>query len=391
VQVDGALCALPCAVNGQPGVDVRIEPATSASLSPAQRMEFVRWSDGGARARIETLVGQESRTLTAEFNNFYLLQATTEPGNGATFTTTPASADLFFAEGTEVTVNAKTKGGFQFNRWSGDTSGTQPSARVTMDAARRALALLDRVPFLTENPVRNAATNLPGPVAPGSVVAIVGESLAFEFVQGPDNPLSQAIYGTSVAVDYYRFLPMKFVSPQLIQAVLPSDLTPGEHVISVRRSGYEEIISKFVVSAVGPGLFQVGEDAPTAMGYHADGTPITSANPALAGEEVTVLGTGFGPYRQPAVDGQTLPEAPAYLLATEVEVVLAGVALPQAAAAGQPGQAGVASIRFQVPADSGTGAMELKARVGGEESPAVVLPIGTAEASANVVPAAQPE
>jgi uncharacterized protein (TIGR03437 family) len=354
-------------------------------------MEFVRWSDGGARARIETLVGQDSRTLTAEFNNFFQLQATTEPGNGATFTTTPASADLFFPEGTEVTVSATTKGGFQFNRWSGDASGTQPMTTLKLDVPRRALAVLDRVPFLAENPVRNAATNLPGPVAPGSVVAIVGESLAFEFVQGPDNPLSQAIYGTSAAVDYYRFLPLKFVSPQLIQAVLPSDLTPGQHVISVRRSGYEEVISKFVVSAVGPGLFQVGEDAPTALGYHADGTPITSANPALPGEEVSVLGTGFGPYLLPPAEGQTLPNTPPYVLATDVEVVLSGLPLANASAAGQAGQAGVASIRFKIPANSGPGAVELKARVAGEESPAVVLPIGTATGSNAVTTGAQPE
>jgi uncharacterized protein (TIGR03437 family) len=348
-------------------------------------MDFVRWSDGGARARIETLVGQDSRTLTAEFNNFYQLQTTTDPANGATFTTTPVSADLFFPEGTDVTVSAKTKGGFSFNRWSGDASGTQPTTTVKLDAARRALAVLDRVPFLAENPVRNAATNVPGPVAPGSVVAIVGESLAFEFVQGPDNPLSQAIYGTSAAVDYYRFLPLKSVSPQVIQAVLPSDLTPGEHVISVRRSGYDEVVGKFTVSAVGPGLFQVGDDTPTAMGYHADGTPITTTSPAMPGEEVSVLGTGFGPYRQPAVDGQTLPEAPAYPLATEVEVVLAGNTLQKTSAAGQPGQAGVASIRFQVPESVSAGAIELKARVGGEESPAVVLPIGEPPAAEKAV------
>ena len=99
-------------------------------------------------------------------------------------------------------------------------------------------------------------------------------------------------------------LPLLFVSPQQINAQLPSSLTDGTYTLEVQNTGQPEISGTLTVARNAPGLFPsvVGSTA-YAMAFHADGSMVTTTSPAAAGETISFLGTGFGPYKTPVFDG----------------------------------------------------------------------------------------
>src|SRR5205814_9728446 len=124
--------------------------------------------------------------------------------------------DMFYPADSLVNVTVQTKPGFKFRRWDGDLTGTYRSGTLMMSSPHGVVALVDRVPFIAPAGVRNVAGETPdGTVAPGSLIAILGESLATREETGRVNPLAQTIAGVTVTIAD-RLLPMLSVSPQQI-------------------------------------------------------------------------------------------------------------------------------------------------------------------------------
>jgi uncharacterized protein (TIGR03437 family) len=170
-------------------------------------------------------------------------------------------------------------------------------------------------------------------------------------------------------------LPLLFVSPQQINAQLPSSLGEGNYTLEVQNTGQPEISGTLTVARNAPGLFfnTVGSTA-YAMAFHADSSMITSSSPASAGETISFLGTGFGPYQTPVFDGFFPPNPPP---AVRDSVVLSvGGVNPTSTSTAAPGFTGVVSTQFQVPTGlpSGT-AVPLFVSINGVESNTVMLPI----------------
>ena len=99
---------------------------------------------------------------------------------------------MFFTQNTNVSVTAAANPGFTFRplgrRLERNLSG---SGVVTMAAPRNRCRAVDKVPFVAPAGVQNAASSTPSSkVAPGSIIAIYGESLAPSLEVGPVNPLS---------------------------------------------------------------------------------------------------------------------------------------------------------------------------------------------------------
>jgi uncharacterized protein (TIGR03437 family) len=85
--------------------------------------------------------------------------------------------------------------------------------------------------------VMNAAGPTPeSEVAPGSIISFYGSGLAPAVITGPHSPLSQTLGGVTVLAGG-RMLPLFFVSPDQINALLPSDMGEGEYTAVVRRQG----------------------------------------------------------------------------------------------------------------------------------------------------------
>jgi uncharacterized protein (TIGR03437 family) len=122
------------------------------------------------------------------------------------------------------------------------------------------------------------------------------------------------------------------------------------------------------------------QSIPYVVGYREDGSPLSPENPAEAGEDVMVLGTGFGKYQIRPVEGFALPATPVYPLLEALTATLNGAALNGVAGAGHPGQSGVVAVKFTVPANA-SGPLPLQVRVLDAVSPEVFLPVAAAQAS----------
>lgn len=382
VTVDGADCMTPCTIDRREGTAVTLAAPAAHPLSDVHRFEFTGWADGGERVRTFTMGGVETQQVTANFRTAYRVRVTTDPEGAAQITTEPPSADGFLPADTFVTVTAKAGPGYRFRRWSGDLSGAFTSATATLTRPVHAVAGFDKVPFIAETGVRNAAAETPSKtVAPGSLIAIVGENLAAEYVAGPANPLAQTVGDVSVVAGD-RILPLVYVSPAQINAQLPLDLAAGEYKLVVKRVGAPDVEGTFTVTDCAPGLFhKMAESQAWVMAAHADGTSVDTENPVKPGETITVYGTGFGRYQPNMLDGFAFPPVPDFLVAAPVELWSGERALKVLWAGGVVGQVGTVGVRFEVPADAAAGPLPLTVKMEGMESNTVYVNV--------VAPAAQ--
>jgi len=375
VQIDGANCQTPCNIDRSNGTSVHVTAPTQIPMGANARLDFNSWSDGGAFDHTFT-VNQDYTTLTVNYTNSYQLSAASEPGNGVAFKFSPASSDMFYPQNTQVTVTAAPNPGFKFRRWAGDLTGTYPVAAVSMSAPRTVIAQMDTVPYIAPAGVRNAVGDTPtSAVAPGSIVSIFGQGLAPAVQVGPVNPLSQTLSGVTVTVSD-RILPLLFVSPQQINAEVLSDLPSGDYTLVVHNTGQADISATFTVTRNAPGVFfQTVNSHPYVVALHPDGSVVTQASPASSGETISILGTGFGPYNGPVIDGFFPPVPPPALMDSVTISTADQNAVPSWSGAAE-GYTGVVSTRFQVPngLPSGT-AVPLIVTVNGAASNTVMLPL----------------
>jgi uncharacterized protein (TIGR03437 family) len=375
VQVDGASCQAPCNVDRQSGAQIHVTVPTQIPMGQGARLDFASWSDGGASDHIVT-VNQDYTVLTASYGTSYQLNATSNPGNGAAFQFSPSSSDMFYAQNTLVSVTANPNSGFKFRRWTGDLTGTFPQGVVDMTLPRNVAAQMDAIPYIAPAGILNGVGQTPSSaVAPGSLISIFGQSLAGTVQSGPVNPLSQSIAGVSVTVNN-MILPLLFVSPQQINAQLPSGLANGNYTLQVHNTGQPDITGNFTVARNAPGLFfQTVNSQQIALAFHADGSLVTTGKPAAGGEVVSLLGTGFGPYSGTVLDGFHPPNPPP-ALADSVTLSVGGHPVVPKSAGAAPGYTGVTLTQFQVPAGLPGGTMAtVKATINGIDSNTVMLPL----------------
>lgn len=87
--------------------------------------------------------------------------------------------------------------------------------------------------------------------------------------------------------------------------------------------------------------------------FHADGSPVTPANPAQASETLTLFASGLGPVTPAVAFGQPFPQGAS--VNAPVEVTVNGKAAEVVSATGDPGAVDRYQVQFQVPPDIGPG------------------------------------
>jgi uncharacterized protein (TIGR03437 family) len=384
--VNGAACSTPCVLDRPAGEQVTIAPVLEQVLTPDTKIEHIGWDNSAAGERTYTF-SQAAATVTARYQYLHRLNLLSDPEGGANWKLEPAAGPgYFFTAGVPVEISVTANEGFKFRRWDGALSGTYAQGSVTMSSPLTVVARFYEVPSLPKGAVRNAAAETPDPVvAAGSLIAIVGQHLAPDFAESKSNPLSQALAGVTVHVGD-SMLPLIYVSPTEIRALLYSHFTPGERTLTVRIPGQPSVSTIFETVEYAPGLFRNPDfEQPIAEAYHTDGKPVTPDNPAKPGETILLCGTGFGPFKPALFDGFLVPEETEIPLAEPFELSLDGQVTPTLAAYAQPGRAGRVLIRFQLGGEAPAGSIvQIKTRVKERDSNTVLLPVES------IQPAAEP-
>lgn len=373
LQVDGNSCVTPCNVDRANGATFSVTAPTQIAMGTGARLDFNGWSDGGASNHTIT-VSQDFATVTASYNTMYQLNAASTPSNGSNFKYSPSSSDSFYSLGTQVTVTSVPNQGFKFGHWSGDLSGSYSSGTVTLLAPEVVMANMISVPYIAPAGILNGVGPTPSTsVAPGSIISIFGQSLASTVQLGPTNPLSQSIAGTSVTVND-SFLPLTFVSQQQINAQLPSNLPDGTYTLEVHNTGQPDVSGTFTVARNAPGLFfSTAGSVSYALAFHVDGSLVTTSSPAAAGETISFLGTGFGPYEKPLLDG-FFPPNPPPAVSDSVDLTVGGQSVTSTSTAA-PNFTGLTTTQFQVPTGLSGSPVPLLVTINGIESNTVMLPV----------------
>ena len=345
--VDGNSCVTPCMVNKAAGAQMQVTIPASPAPTATSRSNFVSWADGSTDTTRVLSFSQDSQTFLANYQSAYLLTATSDPANSATYTFSPPSPDGFYANGTQVTVSVTANNGYKFVKWAGDLTGSYASGTLTMGSPRVVVAEMLSVPYIAPAGVETAAGPSPdGSVASGSLIAIYGQSLAPSLQIGPPNPLRQTLNDVTVTVNN-QLLPLMFVSPGQINAQVPWELQSGTYPLLIHNLGQPDISGQITVSRDAPAIFTQAnsQNLPLVLALHQDGTVVNFDHPAIQGEQISIYGTGFGPFNQSLPDGFPAGSSPSLNVVDSVSLTAGSIQLQPDSAIAAPGLVGMTIIK----------------------------------------------
>lgn len=222
----------------------------------------------------------------------------------------------------------------------------------------------------------NAATNLPGSLAPNTIATLYGANLAYvtralspEDVRGGVLPLLLTGSGVRVSVgDVPAHL--YYVSPTQVNLLIPSTLAPGRAEVQLTLDGRAGPVVVIQLAAAAPALFRIGEQWIVAC--RPDGSVVTEESPARPGDVVVLYATGLGRTIPNPHSGEIPLQAAVLERLAEFQVLLDGqpLARERIAYAGlAPGFAGLYQINLRLP-DQLPRHPEVRLRLGGQISPA---------------------
>ena len=139
-----------------------------------------------------------------------------------------------------------------------------------------------------------------GPISAGSLISIFGTNFSTTTSSGFSIPLPTSYNGTSVAINGIPS-PLLFVSPGQINAQVPFETASGPGNVVVTAGGSSG--STFAtIATIAPAIFADSKTRANAH-YNSGGAAVTPSNPASAGNEVVIYGTGTGPLSSPPGTG----------------------------------------------------------------------------------------
>jgi uncharacterized protein (TIGR03437 family) len=296
-------------------------------------------------------------------------------GNGGTWLTVTPSLALAPA----VLTVAVTTTGLAPGQYAGVITITPTDPSIPPEMVPVTLTVTaSSGPPLSVGSIVNAASMLPGSIAPGEIIWIMGSGLGPAEGSGP-NVLAAGAVDTQVADTRVLFdgipAPLLFVSSDKINAIVPYEVSgrPGTNV-QVEVSGVRtNPVSLQVVNTI-PALFTMdGSGRGQAAIINQDGSANNATQPAARGSVICIYGTG---------EGQTLPAGQdGRIIATDVRTPIAPVSLTIGGVpvevryfGSAPGQvSGMFQINAYLPADFVTGdQLPIELTVGGAPSPAGV-------------------
>jgi len=213
----------------------------------------------------------------------------------------------------------------------------------------------------------NAASLLPGPIAPGEIVVVSGTGL------GPDSGVpatfDSGMLPTQLGGSEVRFdgvaAPLFYVQSSQINVQAPYALSGKSTThVEVWRGGKSIGSIDLAIVPAAPALYPVA--------LNADGSANSSTRPAAAGETLTLYATGEGLTDGPNVSGATA-QSPYPRPKLMVSLTIANVAAVVVDAFSAPGVVGMLQVTARVPAGLTAGQAALQLSVGGAAGPNIAM------------------
>lgn len=276
------------------------------------------------------------------------------------------------AGGTRSPNFPTTQGAYSTSYRQGFRGGDAFVARVALDRSAG-------LPCLAHGGIVNAASFLPGPVAPGEIVSLFGAGLGPEapvaFRLGNDLTVAKELAGVRVLFDGAP-APVLAASAGQVNAIVPYGVSGRtETRVRVEYQGRRTAEVVVPVAAAAPALFTLDASGagPGAI-LNQDYTVNSAANPAPRGSVIQIFATGGGETRPAGVDGRVASPVfgPIPTQALGVSVTIGGQAAPVEYAGAAPELvAGVMQVNAVVPENAPSGsAVPVVLTVGGIASPA---------------------
>lgn len=228
--------------------------------------------------------------------------------------------------------------------------------------------------------VHGASLEEQRPVAPGSLLTIVGSGLTTFDGDANLSSLPTSLKSSSASFDFPEqglSVPgrLLFVSRDQIQLQVPWEFAGLNFVylkVRVQSKFGESFVSETHVvdlADVSPGIFVF--DSPAIQ--HPDGSFVTAANPARPGGELRILMTGNGPLTRSVASGEASLEANPTVHQPVVRVGDAKAAIAYSGLL--PGFVGVYCVDTVLPSDLPSGNLDLQVTIHGAASNVVSLPV----------------
>jgi uncharacterized protein (TIGR03437 family) len=210
-------------------------------------------------------------------------------------------------------------------------------------------------PSYSQASIVNAASNVPGALAPNTLATIYGSGLSYVTVAITPAELGAglptALRGAGVRVLTCGIpSPLYFVSPSQINFLVPAELSAGNCGVQVIRESLAGPVVAVTLFDAWPALFTADGQVPAAT--TADGLTVTAGKPVHPGDVVVLYGTGFGQTSPPISDGLI----PRFAARTEqpIQILLDGKLVESGVlyAGITPGFGGLYQINLIIPAET---------------------------------------
>ncbi len=203
----------------------------------------------------------------------------------------------------------------------------------------------------------NAADNQAGALAPNGIATLYGTGLAYvtKAITSQDirgGILPTVLPGTGVRILLNSNFPASiyFVSPTQVNFLVPSILIPGPATVQLVLDSVPGPLVQAVIAATAPAFFQLDQE--NAIATRPDGSLVTPANPAKAGEVVILYATGLGRTTPDSGYGEVATSAAPIKQLSDLKLTLGGTAVDpsQILYAGvSPGFGGLYQINLKLP------------------------------------------
>lgn len=236
------------------------------------------------------------------------------------------------------------------------------------------------VPSYTQSSIVNAASNLPGGLAPNTIATLYGTGLAVATravspADLADGRMPTLLPGTGTRVVIGGLTaPMFYASPGQVNFLVPPALPAGMTKLQVLVDGRAGPAADVRIQSAAPAVFVQGRDLAAAT--LADGSIVTRERPAPAGAWVILYATGLGRTNPIPESGSIVTRATPLEAGMELKVRLGGREAGNIAYAGlAPGFPGLYQVNVRLPEDL-AGETDVRLEMAGGASPGgVLLPI----------------